>query len=498
MENNELSAVQNAMVLADEKQNKELVNNTQVKQIIEVLQDFLRRKQLICYGGTAVNNILPADMQFYDLDTEIPDYDFYSKTPMDDAKELADIYHAAGHPVQAKAGIHEGTFKVFVDYIPIADITNLPEPIYDAIKPDVIVRDGISYAPANFLKMNMYLELSRPDGDTTRWEKIYKRLQLLNKAYPPNETESECSTDGTSNDVKSALIEYIASLDEVVFLAGVNLKNVDVDYGTIDLLSERPREVAEKIKSFLSSQNKVATIESQAALGEIIPESFTISIGSAKVVHIYQPVACHNYNETTYNGHQIRVATTDTMLNFYLAFLYVGNNGGHKRVLCTVNSLFDLEKRQKGKRFSMNCIGKQQTLLDIRKKKSEMFIKLENQQGTREYDWWFLNYDPAQVTRRKKRVKEPKVAIKSQSSVAPKARHVSSIFGIDIPVVPAVKVEPTIGPVVNETPSYVNNNKPFKERRRKTIKRPATNPIKQFLRSLKSKKSKKLPTFSFF
>ena len=32
--------------------------------------------------------------------------------------------------------------------------------------------------------MSMYLELSRPDGDVSRWEKILKRLILLNKHYP--------------------------------------------------------------------------------------------------------------------------------------------------------------------------------------------------------------------------------------------------------------------------------------------------------------------------
>ena len=30
----------------------------------------------------------------------------------------------------------------------------------------------------------MYLELSRPAGDVTRWEKVLKRLTLLNRHYP--------------------------------------------------------------------------------------------------------------------------------------------------------------------------------------------------------------------------------------------------------------------------------------------------------------------------
>ena len=40
------------------------------------------------------------------------------------------------------------------------------------------------YASPNFLRMSMYLELSRPKGDVTRWEKVLNRLILLNKHYP--------------------------------------------------------------------------------------------------------------------------------------------------------------------------------------------------------------------------------------------------------------------------------------------------------------------------
>ena len=40
------------------------------------------------------------------------------------------------------------------------------------------------YCPPDFLRMSLYLELSRPKGDVSRWEKIFPRLRLLNKNYP--------------------------------------------------------------------------------------------------------------------------------------------------------------------------------------------------------------------------------------------------------------------------------------------------------------------------
>ena len=98
---------------------------------------------------------------------------------------MANIYYKEGYTeVESKAGMHPGTYKVYVNYMPIADITYLDNKIFASIIKDSIVVNEIHYAPPNYLRMSMYLELSRPDGDVSRWEKVLKRLILLNKHYP--------------------------------------------------------------------------------------------------------------------------------------------------------------------------------------------------------------------------------------------------------------------------------------------------------------------------
>jgi hypothetical protein len=57
------------------------------------------------------------------------------------------------------------------------------------------------------------------------------------------------------------------------------------------------------------------------------------------------------------------------------------------------------------KRFSNPCIGKQVTLKDIKDVKSHMFEKLKNKKGTREYDEWFLNYNPIEKHKKNKALK---------------------------------------------------------------------------------------------
>ena len=181
----ELMILRNAIDEGQEQIAKKKVNAPEIKEIMAIMESFIKEKKLICYGGTAINNILPVQDQFYNKDLEIPDYDCFSDKAMENAKQLADLYYRKGFTeVEAKAGQHYGTYKVFVNYIPVADLTYLVPEIYDNMRREVIKVDGILYAPPNFLRMSMYLELSRPEGDINRWEKILKRLVLLNKYYP--------------------------------------------------------------------------------------------------------------------------------------------------------------------------------------------------------------------------------------------------------------------------------------------------------------------------
>ena len=432
----ELAILRRAVDDSDEKKAKRLANAAEVVQMIKIVEDFLRKKKLICYGGTAINNILPKQAQFYNRDLEVPDYDFYSPDAMDDAKELADVFHAAGfQEIEAKAGVHFGTYKVFVNFIPIADITFLHPSIFKSMGKEAVKIDGILYAPPNFLRMNMYLELSRPEGDVSRWEKILKRLTLLNKYYP-FAIDTNCKTMDfqrkMSHDAdKSTELYYMvrdAFVDDgAVFFGGyaARLYSRYMTHGRreiikkipdFDVLSEDPDRCANILIERLRSKGFAnATKRHYDAIGEIIPERIEILIGKETMAFIYKPVACHSYNVIRSDNREIRVATIDTMLSFYLAFYYSDEPYYSKdRILCMSKFLFDVEHRnrleQKGilKRFSVNCYGTQDTLESIRAEKMEKFKELKDKRGTREYDLWFLKYSfgDKQIPIRKQKLKK--------------------------------------------------------------------------------------------
>ena len=82
----ELTILRHAVDNTEKQVGIEKVNNEDVKNMLQIVESFIKRKKLICYGGTAINNILPESEQFYNKQVEIPDYDFFSDNPIKHAK----------------------------------------------------------------------------------------------------------------------------------------------------------------------------------------------------------------------------------------------------------------------------------------------------------------------------------------------------------------------------------------------------------------------------
>jgi hypothetical protein len=460
-ENRELELLKNAINIEAKKRGERIAQNPIMKQIISVLEKFISDKHLVCYGGTAINNILPPEDQFYNRDLEIPDYDFFSPNAMNDAKALADIYFKQGFSdVEAKAGVHYGTYKVFVNFFQIADITQLDSKLFSSLKRNAVIKDGIHYSPPNFLRMAMYLELSRPGGDITRWEKVLKRLNLLNKNYPLKAEKCDPETFRRSLSARSKTKQYyyqkdiiqnvikdIVTDEKLVYIGGYAnslysryLKNNERMYlneiPDFDLLSTTPDKTAKKIKDELDKKNVLhVTIETKQSIPEYLSTHYEVKVGSQPIAYIYKPLACHSYNTIKLNGKIFRVATIDTMMSFYLLFLYANRPYYNpRRTLCLCEYLFKIQQNNRLKkqgllrRFSITCYGKQKTLEDIRTEKAKQYKKLKTKKKSNEYDKWFLRYNPELNTQIKPLLKQRKTKedIINEAKLALEAKAITS------------------------------------------------------------------------
>jgi hypothetical protein len=416
----ELVILRQAVDKAEEIQGKQVANSPEVKQIINTVENFIRSKKLIIYGGESINRLLPKQDQFYNRDIEIPDLDFYSPNALQDAKELVDLYVKDGFvEVEAKSGQHHGTYKVFVNFIPVADITFMPKELFNAIKKDAISVAGILCSPPNLLRMAMYLELSRPQGDVSRWEKVLKRLTLLNKHYPLSGEQCahiDFQRQMNNPNFSEKIYENIRNtlIDQgVVFFGGYtvslysqympgNLRKKLEKIPDFDVLTEDPLVTSQIVKErLLDAGIKNVKIIKRPPVGEIIAPHYEIKVGVDTVVLIYEPLACHSYNIIRVDGNDVKIATIDTMLSFYLAFLYADRPYYDKdRMLCMSKYLFEVQEKnrlaQKGllKRFSLNCMGHQETIEEMRAEKAAKYTELKDKKNSPEYEEWFLRYRP--------------------------------------------------------------------------------------------------------
>ena len=418
------------------------VNQPEVKRMISIVEDFIRSKKLICYGGTAINNILPKEHQFYNYDLEIPDYDFFSTNPVEDAKALADLYVKEGfNEVEAKAGAHHGTYKVFVNFTPMADITFLHPDLFESLKRDSIKILDIYYCAPNYLRMSMFLELSRPNGDISRWEKVLKRASLLNKYYPLNVDQCKYKNfqrqfegDETQVDLINNVIKEIATQENCVFFGGYanylysrymskDKRKQFTNHPDFDILSVNAHDISLRIKERLTENDiqKVKIVKHDGFM-DLLKTHYEITIDKDTICFVYEPIACHSYNIVKIKNIKYRIASIDTMLSFYLLFIYLNKPYYDiDRILCMSQFLFDVQQKnrlkQRGllKRFSIMCYGKQPTLQDIYNKKAVKMNELKNKKKTDEYEEWFLKYRPSQDNVEKVKSKKVKTKRKSKT-----------------------------------------------------------------------------------
>jgi hypothetical protein len=375
-----------------------------IKKSLGLVKEFMKTHRVLCYGGTAINNLLPPEYRFYDPDLVIPDYDFFSETPQEHAMALADQLAAIGiDSIEVKPGMHLGTYKVFANYEGVADITQMDSNLFARLWKEKVVVEGIHYVTPNFLRMSMYLELSRPRGDVSRWTKVYQRLQLLNDHYPlscpnvgapPKDRELD---EAKREEVETILKKYPVVLLGITASQAIHEKKRPKWTAPVTLLAEP--DVAEKIAG------RAKTVERFEG-DEVLPSHMDILDKDGKVfLRIHETNACHSYHEMK-SG--VRVASIPTMLQFVFAYMYADVAEAEiTHLMCVSQRLVDLASKKEGRRFALltpkNCIGKQETLVDMKKHKAELYTELSKDKSSADFLQYFFSYDPhASKTERNK------------------------------------------------------------------------------------------------
>jgi len=375
-----------AALAAAEHQQRFAAEDMEARKIVEILERFLRLTGRVVYGGAAINAHMPTEHKFYDPALNLPDYDFMTPDPLQDCADLLSIFIDEGFTdVEAKFGIHEGTYKIFVNYRPAADITFIPSDVYERLTTDADIIDGILFASVNFLRMNIYLELSRPAGMVSRWEKVYERLLLLNRFHPlrPGHcTAHPLEALGASKGRKSVDAKRLISLGVeagAIFLSGASML-----VGT----EPSPNEIVLLMSEHASALANICAHECGLtptvfdALGELLPARTELRLDDELRAVVFQTVACHNFVELK-DGY--RLGSLDLLIQMYYA-MYFANLQEYVsvRLLCVIHELIELEAARRLEAaetgdvidvFPLECAGHQPSIPELKKAHRERIIE---------------------------------------------------------------------------------------------------------------------------
>jgi hypothetical protein len=374
-----------------------LANDSDVIKAIQSVERFLRRKRRVCYGGQAINALLSKGRKFYDEKYNIPDYDFFSPAMEDDVKELIEQLEKEGFDsITKKLSVHEGTIKVYVNYIAVADCSEMHPEMFKIVQKRAKVESGILYADPDFLRMLMYLELSRPRGQVDRWKKVFERLTLLNKEYPLSGCNDDIRVPPMPQEDRKLLLEYcvkrklVMAGPEFIELLETNKGMTQLDSltrrgGPLIFFSDRPSVDAEDIRDILQNnmthkgRKSNITIEEVKAYADDLFNFVIVMRGKERVALIFEEDACHAYTILKLDGGaEMRVGTPDLLLHLYFNLYIFGRKekGFFQTSLdCLVKKLYNISEHARSSptafvpAFGLRCSGKQQgmaTLLKIR------------------------------------------------------------------------------------------------------------------------------------
>lgn len=377
-------AVRKAIESIDEK----AASSPSISRSISVVEKFLKKTGRLCYGGQAINAHMPTGHKLYNPKRVVPDYDFFSPTNRADADELVDNFRREGFAeIHVQEGVHKGTIKIYVDFVPIADITDIDDDVYKILYNRRFIEKGISYVDANMLRMLMYIELSRPMGEVIRWPKIYERLLLLNKHSPMKKCtkkDSSVAMVKSSLDQKEVgtIMNYIIHENRV--FAGADLVGLYSNYlkqkkrAVWILRTMRPIYVftqdIEKDSLFFKREfdnpEKKLDIQDIDAADDMIPSLKLFIRDKVPFLILIAQNACSSYYSIPIKDDQsLRVASLDTLISLFFSMSLLKNKQYNLDSLeCLAKELIDISCRARVEPdkfpfafISLDCMGHQKS-----------------------------------------------------------------------------------------------------------------------------------------
>jgi hypothetical protein len=160
-----------------------------LEKALHIVKKYIIEHKLILVGGMAIDLAVRQKGDQLYPDDKLPDYDFLSPTFHKDSYRLGEQLAQADIPgISCIRGLHASTMRTRVNFVPVADITYVPENVFHMI-PTILV-DQVRIIHPHYQMIDQHRALSLPyenppfETIMQRWDKDMKRYDLLSKHYP--------------------------------------------------------------------------------------------------------------------------------------------------------------------------------------------------------------------------------------------------------------------------------------------------------------------------
>jgi hypothetical protein len=243
--------------------------------------------------------------------------------------------------------------------------------------------------------MMMYLEISRPKGMVSRWDKVFERLQLINGVFPPKAgrkregTRKLKGSDSTS-DVRMSLYNYCienqrilitGNLDKyyaiVVRRATPNF-SLEMNSEPIGFLCPDVKLDAKNLQKLLGGP-EICKLYLHESRGEIVAEHVEIRYKGIPIAFLLEESGCHAYlNFPLRDGRSIAIASLDTLITVYYSLAIFTKKlreliPGINYKIAEFVKLTEENRRQKNPKipaFPLSCRGYQKGFATLLREKA--------------------------------------------------------------------------------------------------------------------------------
>ena len=115
-----------------------------------------------------------------------------------------------------------------------------------------------------------------------------------------------------------------------------------------DVLSNEPKLLFNCKRRLHTHGYKDVKIVKHDATDDVLGIHYEIIVNGVPMCMVFKTIACYSYNKIQLNNRIVKVASIETILSFYLLFIYLDKSYfDEKRLLCMAEYIFKIQKKNK-------------------------------------------------------------------------------------------------------------------------------------------------------